>query len=654
MDKLQFKIDPYEQKKCAITLTEDIIRTYSLDTWADGFSLMTAGYRDNLNPSELNDPNVAFNSLVLAILGTAKANVFNAKLLQGEQAHAHVGGETRPHTQEFIAILARVYAAKGIKVHLRSGTRTTPIWYSSFGIFYNEFQSGDNLTASHSPYFKGGWKPLDAKGQQLLKEENDIIEQVKNIVKNRETIYLSSWVDENILFDFNVDSAYFEYQQTVVLDKSRTEIVQALNKGLKVKICTVGGSMKATTEKLFPLFGIPTGPAYGVQYVYGEEDSQYHGLGQNGEEHFGPDPSKSQLYKTIGAENFLLTGESNLFFIWDPDGDRFNIITIAKGKDITKAKEIGLTVKQYPEQNMAIIYFTPNQIFLMLIAYRIRILKKMDLLDKYDWFIACSISSSRAIKELAEFHKIPVIYVRVGFKYMGELSSWLSNRVSDHTPFKNAVGDEIRIGKNPRALIMCEESGGAVFGGTKLLNSKNGSKSQVALHEKDGMQLGLMTLSLASYLHNREQSFASYFCNLIKKYNIQHSYFNRADISLYKENLKPKELLKARAKGDDVKKRIMTFFNQLAKHAANGKTMEELDFEIASKIDESSHKKLPPLTRICLVGNGTLLEGTYLEFGGFWFLIRASGTDAAIRYYIEGKDELSIKKYQQTLINLKI
>ena len=218
----QIDIEPYSEIKQEIILSDDIIASYALEQWAENFSLMTAGYRDQLDPNDANNPQVAFNALTVAILGEAKARVFNRKLAPGQQAHVLIGGETRPHTQHFIAILSRVYSAHEIKVHLRAHVNTTPIWYSSFGIFYKEYQSGENLTASHSPFFKGGWKPMDWMGKQLLKEEQAIVDEVRDIVNNRRKISLAPWeIGGNITYDFDIDRAYVDYQHSVIIDKSK-------------------------------------------------------------------------------------------------------------------------------------------------------------------------------------------------------------------------------------------------------------------------------------------------------------------------------------------------------------------------------------------------------------------------------------------------
>ena len=173
----------------------------------------------------------------------------------------------------FIQLAARVYAAHGFKVHLRQGVKTTPIWYSSFGVFYEEYQSGDNFTASHSQHFKGGWKPLDGFGQQLLAEEAEIIAEVRAVVANRATISLDSGMPNRLIAeDFDVDATYLKFLRTVIADDLVHSLAEAGRQGFRVSICTMGGSMKATSERLFAALGITTGPGGVVNYFLSEED----------------------------------------------------------------------------------------------------------------------------------------------------------------------------------------------------------------------------------------------------------------------------------------------------------------------------------------------------------------------------------------------
>ncbi len=64
----------------------------------------------------------------------------------------------------------------------RPAERTTPIWLSSFGVFFEELDGGENFTASHSQSYKGGWKPMDAAGGQLLEMAGQIADRVRDLV----------------------------------------------------------------------------------------------------------------------------------------------------------------------------------------------------------------------------------------------------------------------------------------------------------------------------------------------------------------------------------------------------------------------------------------------------------------------------------------
>lgn len=650
------KINPQGDSLDKIEITDKLIKNYSLEEWAKNFNLMTAGYRDQLDPNDPFNPKVAFNIVTVAILGEAKARVLKRHLKKENAINLHIGGETRPHTQDFISILARVYAAHNFKVHLRAQVQTTPVWYSSYGIFYEEFQSGENLTASHSPFFKGGWKPMDSDGKQLLTEEEEIITAVKNIVVSCDTIYLAPWSSSgNILYDFDVDLPYVRYLESIVGSESIDKIKQAGKEEFRCSICPLGGSMKATTERLFHLLDISTGENGIIQYFLGEEDSRYHEVGIIDGDNFGVDPTKEEIYKNIGAQQLLLNKKANVVFIWDPDGDRFNIVTTARINQINRAEALGLKVDKDISfgSDISIVYFSANQIFLMLTAYRIALLKAANLLDEYDWFISCSISTSYSLEEIAIHENIPIARVRVGFKYNGTLAEAIEKggNVAEHYVTLTTTKDF--PGKKPRAIIMCEESGGASFGSKDLLMNKSGTRGLLALREKDGMQTGLLTLALAAFLHNSNSSFLDYYNDIITKYNIKYKYFVREDKILYKESLTGAERGAAKKEGENQRDRTVEFFKCLAKEFLNNKkSLIEIGNEINARLSKG-YKRLPYPKNILLIGD-EFLHGVRIEFDTFLCIIRASGTDALLRYYFDGEDQGEIEEYKKSFINLQI
>ena len=645
-------IDPVADCWQELHLSDGIVRAYSLDTWSEEFSLMTAGYRDRLDPEDANNPEAPFNLLTVAILAEAKARVFEAELASGETGSVHLGGEVRPHTQSFIKVAARVYAAHGFKVHLRKGLDTTPIWYSSFGVAYEEYGSGDNFTASHSQYFKGGWKPLDSEGKQLLAEEEQIVEAVHSIVGNRETIRLSPLKSSPlILDDFDVDAAYASYQESVLGKELLSSIEDAGASGFRCYICTLGGSMKATSEKLFARFGVSTGDDGVIRYLLGEEDSQYHNVGLHEGKDLGVDPGTPLVYRNVGAQQILLRGAASLVIIWDPDGDRLKVATVAPASEEAVARAAGLEVDECGDGKSCVVYLTPNQLYLLLAAFRIDVLRGTGKLGECDWFIGASLPTSKSLDELAAAEGIPCVRVPVGFKHIGDLCDRIETQLTGdaEVSVQTVTGETVVLGHKPRALILCEESGGATLGGSELLTSRTGARRILALREKDGMQIGLLTLALAARLYTEQRSLVSFYCALTSSRNVRYLHYHRADVRLYDEGLMGEELRAAKDEGMGRRDRVMAFFQELVrKHQAGELTLQDIREGIDAR-RVGAAIGMPALTAAHLPGDGVLLESDDLRF-----ILRASGTDALLRYYLEAKDSAYLEAVQEMLVSLDI
>ena len=635
-------------------LTEEVVAKYSLDRWAAEFSLMTAGFRALLDPKDAASAEVPFNVVIVAILAEAKARVFQRKLAPGEQGHVQIGGETRPHTQTFIRLAARVYAAHGCQVHLRRGVQTTPIWYSSFGVFYEEFQSGDNFTASHSQYFKGGWKPLDGSGQQLLAEEADIVAEVRAIVAGRQTIRLDAWPSALIAADFDIDGPYLEFLRTLVNDDLVRGLVEAGRRGFRVSICTMGGSMKPTSERIFAALGIPTGPGSVVNYFLSDEDSRYHGIGTVNGVDIGVDPGKREIYRKLVAEAGLLEGKTDLVLLWDPDGDRLNVATRAPAAFREAAAAAGLGVDQRSLGDQCIVYFSPNQLYLLLAALRVQTMREAGRLHDRDWFVGLTYPTTRSLEELARAEGLNCVRVPVGFKYLGSLCAEIERQLGrGEVLFETTIGQRVALGQNPRALILCEESGGGTLGGADLLTSRTGRHGMLALREKDAMQLGLLALCLGARLHTAGTSFAEHYCSLVAGKGLRCIHYSRADVLLYDEALTGAALRAAKEEGVKKRDRVMDFFGNLADEAKAGRrSLAEVRQAIVDRAPQYA-EHLPPLTRACRAGDD-LLHGMIFDAENLRFLVRASGTDALLRYYVESVNAASMTAIQKMLRNLDI
>lgn len=629
-----------------IAITESLAKRYSLDEWASEFWLMTAGYRDRLDPDDAQNPAVPFNLLTVAIMVEAKARVFKRLLLLGEVGDVHIAGEVRPHTDQFIELAARIYAAHGFRVHLRKGVRTTPIWYSSFGVFYLKLQSGDNFTASHSACFKGGWKPMDSKGQQLLKQEEEIVSELRSIVKNRETIALAPTGDR-VARDFDIDEAYLAYQRSLLGNVLVEEILNAGAAGFRLALCPLGGAMGQTARRLFSGLGMADQM---VEYVFAEESSEYHRLGHVGDTIEGVDPCDPQIYRNVGLQKLLANGGIDVAFVTDPDGDRVKVVSTGPAGFAERAKTLGVEVEEVPGSDRCIVYLTPNQMYLVIVAFRIQALKESGDLDRYDWLVAKTFPTTKALEEIATSEGLKTVQVPVGFKYLGALSRALEEQLgSGSASFRMATGEIVQLGKNPRIIILCEESGGSALGGKALLTDRDGGQGMLSLREKDGMQIILFAIALGARLHRQGKSLLEYFCEVVDQYGIRHLHYKRFDVKLYDEGLSGEALRAAKDEGIRRRDAIVGFFSSLVRKVEkNQASLADLHAEFCARATDKSYA-FPALTRAASTGDGTLFE-----FDGARFLLRSSGTEALVRYYVEGADMDTVETLGRSLIDLRI
>ncbi len=640
---------PFGTEPEKLTITPELAREARLEEWGAGFALGTAGYRDLLDPQDFFSPKVPFSALTVGLLAAARAHVATRHCITS----LHIGGEVRPHTQKFIDLCARIYAAAGITVHLQAGSAgTTPIWMSSFGVFHYGLGGGENFTASHSQSYKGGWKPMDENGMQLLDMAAEIQARVRELTAGIGTtglvIPLSSALDPHIRRDFDPLPAYVESLGKLMDPAGTAAIRDALNGGLKVAICTEGGSMGVAARRIFGLMDFPMDDK-GVTFLFEPESSDYHGIGQLDGVNHGVDPGKWQIYKHIGAQDLLARRAADIVFIWDPDGDRFNIVTTAPSALAQKARDAALEVDPLDDAR-CLVYFKPNQIYFMLTALRMQALGESGQLSKYDFVAAITYPTSRSILAVAERiasehgARIGTVLVPVGFKYFGELVASVQKQVLDgyaEVTFREATGRVRHLGHNPRFLMMAEESGGAAMGTLEWVKNHDSTNASLALKEKDGFQVGLFTLLAAAHLHETGSSFAQWYLDLLARYPIPYAAYERQDITLYDESLKGDARRAAQQEATALKDSLVSYYRALT-----GMTPEAATDRLRTDLKDP----LFPAIRNAFWAQ----DGSFLEFDGAWFELRASGTDAVLRYYFEGSDPKTVNRLNSSLVALRV
>ena len=643
-------------KEVRIKYTHKFFKENGLYQWIREFKLGTAGYRDTINMENFFSTDVPYNGHTIMIVAEAMAGIYERR----GYASIHLGGEVRRYTDLIINLVSRIFASHGVTVHLNADASTTPIWATSFGVFYNELDGGANITASHSQNFKQGFKPVDDKGMQLLDMAETIQEEVKEIGKKAAadalTLTLSPSNSPKIKRDFRYIEAYSEYLRDIIPEEAFRLILGAQDKEMKVGVSTVGGSMYENSLGVFKHFGIKKAPGGMIQYMHWEKRDDFHRIGEIDGENHGCDPTKRIIYRNIGLKEKLLSGEIHFGFIWDPDGDRYNVVTIAEGSIKDQAEESGLEVETFEGSDPCIVYFNPNQIYFLNAALKLEMMAKTGALFEYDHVIGTTYPTSKSIGELArvfngkygrEFanHRtaIRVFNTPVGFKYFGEMVGDLEKRIEQggEVILKDATGLEVSLGLNPRILIMAEESGGAAMGSLNWRLSKKGKRKSLAMKEKDGMQVAMMNLGIVSKLFLEGKSYARLYIEKIEEYDIQFRYYSRIDKQLFDESLTGEGREKARQIGNRAKDFMVETFKSFTKEKSPDTVRQALQ-RLAG-----DHVTIPELNRVFWAG-----DGTYIDFGSFWFELRASGTDAVLRFYIEGKDKALLSKLNDAFVGI--
>jgi phosphomannomutase len=239
--------------------------------------------------------------------------------------------------------------------------------------------------------------------------------------------------------------------------------------------------------------------------------------------------------------------------------------------------------------------------------------------------------------------QIRVVRTPVGFKHFGEMVKEVERQLQQghEVIVKTAIGEKVSLGHNPRILIMAEESGGAAMGGANWSYSKNRQRQSLAMKEKDAMQLALMNLSVMSKLYLEKKSFAALYVEKITEYDIQYRYYDRIDKKLFDEALTGEARRKAKAIGNKAKTYMVETFKSFTRQASPGTVREALQRLVGNQVS------VPEIHRVFWAG-----DGTYMDFGFFWFELRASGTDAVLRFYIEGKEKSLLEAVNRAFVGI--
>lgn len=333
-----------------------------------------------------------------------------------------VSYDSRNNSQAFGQLVAKVFAANGIKVHLFNELRPTPVL--SFAIRHFGCQSGVMLTASHNPKEYNGYKAYWNDGCQLTApHDKNVIDEV-NAITSVDDIKFEGNTQNILPVGNEIDQIYIDANKTLSI---HPEAVLA-QKDLKIVFSPIHGTGITIVPKMLAAWGFenvsvvaeqatPDGNFPTVIYPNPEEEDAMALAKKKGEE--------------IDADLVLAT---------DPDADR-----------------VGIAVKNNKGQFQLL---NGNQIGSLLVYYVLSAKSDLKQLGANPYIVK-TIVTSNLQADIADHYGVKHYETLTGFKYIGELITNLGDSaqylVGGEESYGFLVGDLVRDKDAPNSCAFLAE-----------------------------------------------------------------------------------------------------------------------------------------------------------------------------------------------------
>jgi len=367
---------------------------------------------------------VGSNRMNKYTIGKATQGLSNylKKQFPDQEIKVAVSYDSRNNSQAFGQLVAKVFAANGIKVHLFNELRPTPVL--SFAIRHFGCQSGVMLTASHNPKEYNGYKAYWNDGCQLTApHDKNVIDEVNAITSVSDIKFEGN--AQNILPVGNeIDQIYIDANKTLSI---HPEAVLA-QKDLKIVFSPIHGTGITIVPKMLAAWGFenvsvvaeqatPDGNFPTVIYPNPEEEDAMALAKKKGEE--------------IDADLVLAT---------DPDADR-----------------VGIAVKNNKGQFQLL---NGNQIGSLLVYYVLSAKSDLKQLGANPYIVK-TIVTSNLQADIADHYGVKHYETLTGFKYIGELITNLGDSaqylVGGEESYGFLVGDLVRDKDAPNSCAFLAE-----------------------------------------------------------------------------------------------------------------------------------------------------------------------------------------------------
>ncbi|WP_088159779.1 phospho-sugar mutase [Sphingobacterium sp. G1-14] len=367
---------------------------------------------------------VGSNRMNKYTIGKATQGLANylKKQFPDQEIKVAVSYDSRNNSQAFGQLVANVFAANGIKVHLFTELRPTPML--SFAIRHFGCQSGVMLTASHNPKEYNGYKAYWNDGCQLTApHDKNVIDEV-NAISSVSAIEFDGNTQNIIPVGEEIDQRYINANKTLSI---HPEAVLA-QKNLKIVFSPIHGTGITIVPKMLEAWGFenvsvvaeqatPDGNFPTVIYPNPEEEDAMALAKKKGEE--------------IDADLVLAT---------DPDADR-----------------VGIAVKNNKGQFQLL---NGNQIGSLLIYYVLSAKSELKQLGSNPYIVK-TIVTSNLQSDIADHYGVKHYETLTGFKYIGELITNLGDSAQylagGEESYGYLVGDLVRDKDAPNACAFLAE-----------------------------------------------------------------------------------------------------------------------------------------------------------------------------------------------------
>jgi len=410
----------------------------------------------------------------------------------GQDIAVAVAHDSRNNATVFANIVADVFSANGIRVHLFQELRPTP--QLSFAIRHLGLQSGVMLTASHNPKEYSGYKAYWNDGGQLIApHDQNVVAEVARITDVAQV----RWTRDPALvlpIGPEMDEAYIA---RIRLESLSADAIRR-QADLKIVFSPIHGTGVPLTTRALEAFGFRN-----VMVV---------------EEQMAPDGDFPTVVYPNPEEKEALTlalakakaVDADLVMATDPDADR-----------------VGIAVK---DNRGEWVLLNGNQTGALLMEYVLRAWKDAGKLDG-NQYVVKTIVTSQLMDAIAASYGVPCPNVLTGFKFIGAMMTANEGRktfvVGGEESYGYLVGEHARDKDAVIASVMIAEmtawykdQGRSLFDGLLDLYIAHGyyREKLVSLTKKGKAGADEITAMMARFRQNTPVTLAGVPVAVLKDY----------------------------------------------------------------------------------------------------------------------------------------